>query len=95
MAHWLYNSAGNPIAFVAGEDVFSAAGQFIGRLEDNEVWNGTYVGEIVGDDLLLRRIDHLAAKRMMPTIPMCPMLPMRPTNRMAQPKPTGFDDVTI
>jgi len=95
MAHWLYNSAGNPIAFVASEDVFSVSGRFIGRVEDNEVWNGTYVGEIIGNDLLLRRIDHLAANRMMPTMPMCPMLPMRPMNRMAQPKPTGFDDVTI
>jgi len=95
MVHFLYNSVGNPVAFVASENVFSAAARFIGRLEDNEVWNGTYVGEIVGDNLLLRRIDHLAANRMMPTIPVCPMLPMRPMSRMAQAKPTGFDDVTI
>jgi len=95
MAHWLYNSAGNPIAFVTSEDVFSAAGRFIGRLEDNELWNGTYIGEIVSGDLLLRRIDHLAANRMMPPIPMCPTQPMRPMSRMAQPKPTSFDDVTI
>jgi hypothetical protein len=55
MASWLFNSSGIPIAFVDGNNVFSAVGEFVGRLDGNEVWNGGYIGEIVRDVYLLHK----------------------------------------
>ena len=53
MAKWLYNSRGNRIAFINEDRVFSRSGRFIGRLDGDEVWHGSYKGEIVKDNRFL------------------------------------------
>jgi hypothetical protein len=43
----LFDSQGRAVAYVHEGGVFLYSNRFVGRLDDNEVWHGTYVGEIV------------------------------------------------
>lgn len=53
MATWLFNSSGEPIAFIKEDKVFSANADFIGRLDGDEVWHGRYKGEIYRENRFL------------------------------------------
>jgi hypothetical protein len=53
MNRWLYDSHGHPVAFVDDDRVFSRRGRFLGYLDGDEVWHGTYKGEVVENDRLL------------------------------------------
>lgn len=92
---WLYNSGGQPIAYVDGENVFSSSGRFVGRLSGNEVWHGAYIGEIVNGDRLLRRTYSSTTIRGIPGIPGTPGIPGRPGNIGVIGIPGGYEDVNI
>jgi hypothetical protein len=81
LTRWLYDSKGQPIAFLFGKDVISRHGQFIGSMLDSSiVWGegdgtSTYKGEVQGDRLLvyegqLSSSKHVAVRR--PTLPPIP-----------------------
>ena len=95
MANWLYDSRGKPIAFVSGGNVFSRSGRFLGRLEGNEVWHGTYIGEIVHEDRLLRRTGKARVRRGTPGTPGTPGIPGSPGSRGAIGLPAGYRDIEL
>ena len=96
MAQWLYDSLGDPIAFISGGDkVFSRHGHFVGRLDGNEVWHGRYKGEIVGGDLFLYRHGKGSVIRGVSGTPGTPGIPGIPGSRGSSGMPAGYDDVQL
>ena len=95
MAEWFFDSGGSPIAFVSGDNVFSRSGQFVGRLEDGEVWNGHYVGEIVNGDRFLHKYGRSPVIQGMPGLPPSPGMPGLPGSRGAIGLLGGYTDVEI
>src|SRR5438093_6404244 len=93
MATWLYNSSGYPIAFIDQDNVFSKTGRFIGRLDGNEVWHGSYKGEIVLDDRFLYDVAKSSLTRSMSGIPGSPGIPGIPGSKGATGLPSNFQDV--
>ncbi len=96
MARWLYNSDGDPIAFISGQNVFTRWGSFLGRLyEDNTVWNGEYVGELFAGDRLIYDERRLHGSRGITGLPGLPEFIGEPEYRGALTLPLGFNDVRI
>src|SRR5512146_2886248 len=96
MARWLYNSDGDPIAFISGSNVYSQKGDFFGRLyEDKTVWNGDYVGELFADDRLIYDARKLHGSRGIPGIPGLPSFIGEPDFKGPVTLPLGFRDVEI
>ncbi len=96
MARWLYNSDGDPIAFISGQYVFTRRGTFLGRLyEDNTVWNNDYVGELYAGDRLVYDERTLHGSRGIPGIPGLPEFTGEPEFKDALSLPSGFSDVRI
>ena len=98
MSQWLYNSNGNPIAFINGGDkVFSRRGHFVGRIDGNEVWHGRYKGEIVRDDMFLYKQSNSSNIVIRGTsgIPGTPGIPGIPGSRGSSGLPSGYDDVEL
>jgi hypothetical protein len=93
MATWLFNSRGEPIAFIKEDKVFSASCDFIGRIDDGEVWHGRYKGEIYRESRLLYKKMKGAVIRSTPGIPGRPGKPGRPGNKSAISMPSGYRDV--
>jgi len=96
MEKWLYNSEGEPIVFVINnEDVFSKSGRFTGRVEvrSNEVWDGSYKGEIVMGDRFLYDTSKGQGRRGMGGVPGTPGIPGIPGNIGAIALPAGYRDV--
>lgn len=93
---WLYNSDGDAIAYVNGEYVFTPKGSFIGKVyEDNTVWNGEYVGQIMLDDRLFYDTRSLKSMRGIPGLPSLPGFVGEPPYRGPQTVPLGFRDVEL
>jgi hypothetical protein len=96
MVRWLYNSDGDPIAFVDRQYVFSARGDFVGRLyEDNQVWNGEYMGEIFADDRLVFNANKLHGSRTLPGFPGLPGFSGEPDFRGPITIPLGYHDLDL
>lgn len=96
MTRWLYNSDGDPIAFITGTNVFSLHGDFVGKLyEDKSVWNGDYVGELFADDRLIFDGRKLKGSRGIPGIPGLPGFTGEPDFKGPITIPLGFRDVEI
>lgn len=95
MATWLYDSSGTPVAFLSDDKVFSRHGHFIGRLDDNEVWHGHYIGEIVKDDRFLYDTRKGASIRSTPGVPGTPGIPGMPGMKGAIALPAGYRDVEL
>lgn len=59
LTEWLFDSAGQPVAFLAANRVFSRSGQLVGDIRSystpdaREVWHNSYQGEIVHGNRLL------------------------------------------
>lgn len=93
---WLYNSDGDPIAFITGSNVYSLRGDFVGKLyEDNSVWNGEYVGELFADDRLIYDARKLKGTRGIPGMPGLPGFVGEPDYRGPITVPLGFHDVDL
>ncbi len=70
---WLYNSDGDPVAFIQRESVYSTRGDYVGKLyPDQQVWNGEYIGEIYSDDRFVFDVSRLHGNRKMPGMPTLP-----------------------
>jgi len=95
MARWLYDSAGRPVAFIKDNKVFSQSGRFIGRLDGNEVWHGSYKGEIVRDDRFLYKTTKGLVIRGMPGTPGIPGIPGIPGAKSGISVPAGYRDVEL
>ena len=95
MAKWLYSSRGQPIAFMHNSDqVFSETREFIGFLDGNEVWHGSYKGELVKGDMLLTKQGNGAVSKGRSGTPCCPGIPSRPGSRGICGIVSGYDDLT-
>jgi hypothetical protein len=95
MARWLFNSHGDPIAFVSGDKVFSRSGTFIGRFDRNEVWHGRYRGEVVKDDRFLYKQSKASVVRGTPGTPGTPGIPGLPGSRPTISLPAGYRDADL
>lgn len=96
MVRWLYNSDGDPVAFVSGENVFSARGDFVGKLyPDQQIWNGDYIGEIYADDRLIYNATRLHGTRVFPGMPGLPGFAGEPEFKGSFTVPLGYRDVDI
>lgn len=95
MTQWLFDSAGKPIAFVNQNKVFSRSGHFIGRLEGNEVWHGSYKGEIIKNDRFLYKTTKGTIIHGTPGTPGTPGIPGIPGNRGSISVPVGYRDVAL
>ena len=93
MAQWLYSSAGQPIAFASGDAIFLRNGAFLGWLDGDGVWHGTYKGEIVDGDLLLYNLGRSSTVRGMRGLPATPALPALPGLRGSRGMPAGYKDL--
>jgi hypothetical protein len=94
MARWLYNSDGDPIAFISGQNVFTRRGDFFGKLyEDKTVWNGDYVGELFADDRLIYDARKLKGSRGIPGLPGLPGFIGEPDFKGPITVPLGYRDV--
>ena len=96
MMRWLYNSDGDPIAFISGKYVFSRCGGFVGMLyQDNTVWNGDYIGELFDGDRLIQDMRSLKATRGIPGQPGLPGFIGEPEFKGQITIPLGFSDVDV
>ena len=77
MFKWLYNSDGDGVAFIYGNNVFTENSDFLGELHGKEIWNGEYIGEILGEDRICRKALpplHLKGLTALPPLPPLPPL---------------------
>lgn len=96
MVRWLYNSDGDPVAFISGENVFSPQGNFVGKLyPDQQVWNGEYVGEIYAEDRLIYNAVRLHGTRSLPGLPGLPIFSGEPSYKGPFSLPQGYHDVDL
>lgn len=94
MVRWLYNSEGEAIANITGSSVFNLRGDFIGKLyDDNQIWNGEYIGEILHDDRLLFNPQRAYGRRSLPGMPCLPGFAGEPRAKEPVMLPTGYHDV--
>jgi hypothetical protein len=89
----LFNSRGRPIAYIHEGMLFKYDGQFLGWLEDGEVWNGFYIGELVEGDRLLFDKAKADGVRPLRETPFSPGMPYRPWGVPSCPLPSGFRDL--
>jgi hypothetical protein len=86
---------GEPIAFLKDGHVFFVSGVYLGRLEENEVWFGTYEGEVVLGDRLLMKSKRPSVTRSHGGTPPTPLVPQpRPKGDVVD-LPAGYEDVEI
>ena len=96
MTRWLYDSDGDPIAYIQGASIFTRQGDFAGKLyEDNTVWNGDYVGELFAGDRLIYDSRKLHGSRGIPGMPGLPGFVGEPDFRGPITIPLGFRDADI
>lgn len=95
-ARWLFNSDGDAIAYITNTYVFSPRGDFIGKLyEDNSIWNGDYIGQVMLDDRLFYDIRTLKSTRGIPGMPSLPGFVGEPPYKGPVSVPLGYRDVDI
>ena len=95
-ARWLYNSDGDPIAYVSGAYIYSPRGDFVGRLyEDKTVWNCEYVGELYADDRLVYDARKLKGARGVTGTPGLPGFIGEPPSKGPAALPQGYRDVDL
>jgi hypothetical protein len=90
-----YDSRGQGIAFISGDTVFTKTGKFLGKLEGNEVWNNSYVGEIIEDDRLVFKTMHPLELIGLPGLPSLPGLPGLPGVKGPILLPIGYADLEL
>ncbi len=93
---WLYNSDGDPVAYISNSYVFSPVGEFVGKLYDDQtIWNGEYIGELFSDDRLVYDGRKLHNTRGIPGLPGLPGFIGEPAFRGPVTIPLGFLDVSF
>ena len=95
MARWLFNSLGEGVAFIVSDNVFYANGDFLGKLDGDEIWNNSYVASIIDNErIAVKAIKPLGMKGL-PGIPAMPGLPGLPGLKGPKIFPVGYDDLEI
>jgi hypothetical protein len=56
MVTWLFDSKGEPVAYVSKGWTYTIFGSYLGKLEAKELWNRAYLGEVVNGDRLFYRL---------------------------------------
>jgi len=95
MAKWFFDSNGTPIVFLRGNKVFSKSGDYIGRLKGNEVWHGSYKGEIVKGNRFLYRTTKGSVVHSPPSTPAGTSTPSSPSSKPGIALPSGYRDVQL
>jgi hypothetical protein len=96
MVEWLYNSKGCPIAFVSGQCVYSKRKRYVGILQGNIVWHGSYLGEIIYGERFLYDTSKSSLRGPRPpsSRPSVPS-PQSPSTKGEISLPSGFRDVKL
>jgi hypothetical protein len=93
---WLFDSRGREVAFRVGANVFSPRGEFLGRLDGDELWNRVYRGELLRGNRLVLAFAARGDERASAPVPPLPEVPTRPAGcRGAIGLPAGFRDVSF
>lgn len=96
MTRWLFNSDGDPIAFIQGEKVFTTRGDYVGMIyPDKTIWNGDYIGELFADDRIIYNATKLHGNRKMPGLPGLPGFVGDPPFKGPVTIPLGYRDVDL
>lgn len=96
MTRWLFNSDGDAIAYVSSSSVYTPAGDFVGKLyEDNTIWNGDYLGQLWADDRIIYDANKLHGSRGLPGMPTLPGFVGEPPFKGPVSIPLGFQDVNF
>lgn len=96
---YVYNTAGEYVAFVAGQNLFAPDCTWLGFLRPNgEVYSSqdaSFLGHLTNDDRLIRSVREPARlKPLKPLTPPSPLVPLRPMRRLAMtPLPSSYVDV--
>jgi hypothetical protein len=96
---WLFNSKGEPVAYLNQGYVYSIFASYLGKLDNSEIWNRAYQGEIVDENRLLikltskhgmraRNLEEERGRRH------CKRPPI-PDNQAACSLPLGFEDIDL
>lgn len=97
---YLFNSGGEYVAFLQGDNVFSPDAEWLGFVRHgNEFFSsdGTFLGYILDDDRVARRTGEPKRPRVLrPLRPLKPLKPLRPLRRLRMPRlPSGYEDVFL
>ena len=98
---YLFNSAGNYVAFQQGSNVFSPDATWLGFIKSGNLLyatDGKFLGYILGDDRVARNKNeppHTAIPATQrPLRPFKPLKPLKPLKRLKQPRlPYPYEDV--
>jgi len=94
---YIYNTSGDYVAFVQGNNLFNPNCEWIGFIElGNEVYSkdGRFIGYLLNDDRIIRNKNEMKVSKMRPLKPLRPLRPLRPMRRMRMPKlPNPYEDV--
>jgi hypothetical protein len=85
---YLFNTAGEYVAFVTGQNVFAPDSSWLGALLGEQVHNvaGEYVGQLRQDDRVVRLCGTTSDRRILtPREPMRPQRPIPPMRRLFMP----------
>lgn len=95
---YLFNSDGEYVAFLQGDNVFSPDADWLGFVRNgNEFYSteGEFLGYVLGDDRVARlRSEPRRPRVLKPFRPFKPFTPLRPLRRLRMPRlPAGYEDV--
>jgi hypothetical protein len=91
----IYRWNGDYFGFIYNDRLFNKHSIYLGWVDGTEVWrtNGTFLGEIIDNDYILRRT-YMAARslRAIKATPATPAIPAMKANRAAKAIPSGYID---
>lgn len=96
---YIYNSNGQYVAFISGENLFNPNCEWIGYvLNGNEVYNpnnASFIGYVLDDDRIARKVNEFQKLRpLKPLRPLRPLRPLKPLRRLRTPRlPYPYEDV--
>jgi len=94
---YIFNTSGNYVAFVEGNNIFNPSCKWLGFIEDGDdvysAKDGSYMGTLSSDDRLLVNTRVQGHNRLRPLRPLTPLRPLPPMRRLRMSGlPRGFHD---
>lgn len=94
---YLFNSSGQYVAFVSGHHVFDTDCEWLGFIANgNEMYDtrGQFIGYVLDDDRVAKRLSEIKMPKLVPFKPFKPMRPFNPLRRLRMaPLPLGYVDI--
>lgn len=95
---YLFNTSGDYVAFVQGQNVFAPDADWIGFLRNGNLLyttDGNFQGYVLQDDRVARnKAEPLKPRVLAPLQPLRPLKPLKPLKRLRMPKlPYPYEDV--